>query len=65
MQVVANVEETNANAVGAHKEIEKAREHQKSGNTWLCTVLWVVGLIATGAIILVVIIEVNKHKKTP
>jgi t-SNARE complex subunit (syntaxin) len=63
VQVVANVEETNANAVGAHKEIEKASDHQKTGNKWLCSVVTVVIVCAVAIIIFLIIYFVNKAKK--
>lgn len=55
VQVNENVTVAKDNAVDAHKAMEKASDHQKSGNKWLCWVLTIVGVISVIAIILFVL----------
>jgi t-SNARE complex subunit (syntaxin) len=55
VQVNENVTDAKDNAVEAHKAMEKASDHQKSGNKWLCWVLSVIGGCSVFAIIMLIL----------
>jgi t-SNARE complex subunit (syntaxin) len=60
LKVVDNVDVAHTNAVDAHKNIEKASEHQKSGNKWLCWILLIIGGLAVFVIVMLVIMHWGK-----
>lgn len=57
VKVVENTDVAHTNAVDGHKNIEKASEHQKSGNKWLCWILFIIGGLALFVIIMLVIMN--------
>lgn len=54
MRTDQNVDVAKDNAEAAHKEIEEAQTHQKSGSKWLCYILGVLG--GLGVIVVIIII---------